>query len=213
MKDRDTISNAIHGGQVDGTLIQAGAVHGGIQVVNRAIRGSRSSRGGLIYRVVASLAGCAAVYGTTHGGTPLSGLAAACERLGIPAEWTIPIADWASSRSDGICFVATLLAMIGILALPKPRKLGWDVGESLEWRSPSTTVLAASVVAQCGWSWSATINIGLAAAFSVWAVGRSPHNIYGRWGNVSIAAISLMLALLFIPLYVSLWLFTRDEPN
>ncbi|MFJ7280942.1 hypothetical protein [Kitasatospora sp. NPDC098663] len=213
MKNLGGTSNEVHGGQVDGALIQAGAVHGGIHLMNRSIGRGHWSPLGLLWRFVASLAGCAAVYGVTRGGTPLSGLAAACNGVAIPAGWTVPAANWVASHSEGVSFIALSMVTIGILSLPRPPTSGWDVGGSLEWRSPSTTVLAASVLAQCGWSWWTTIDIGLVGACGVWIAGRNPRRFPDRRGIVSAPTASLVLALVFAPVYVGLWLFARDEPR
>ncbi|MEV0193394.1 hypothetical protein AB0I39_33300 [Kitasatospora purpeofusca] len=214
MRSPGVTNNAVHGGKFSGAVIQARDIHGGIHLINRSIRGAAPwSLIGLLWRFTASLAGCSAVLGAASGGTPLSELAAACDSLTVPANWTIPAAAWVIAHSDGISVVALATVTIGILSLPKPPTSGWDVGRSLEWRSPSTTVMALSVLHQAGWSWWTTVDVGLASALSVWVAGRKPRGGRDRQGIVSVTAASLVLAVVFAPLYVGLWLFARDEPR
>ncbi|WNI24189.1 hypothetical protein [Streptomyces sp. ITFR-16] len=217
MVDQRGRGNEMSGGHVNGAVIQAGAVHGDVSVtapvhetVNTVIREVRTMRfGPALYRVLASLAGCSAVYGAAHGDKPLLGAAAACEALGIPSGWTAPAAAWIAGRTDFLGGLATLLVLVGLLTVPKPEALGGDLAETLQWRGPSSTVLGLAVLAQCGLIWQPLLNIAPFVAFGIWVAGRQEE--YGsRSGRVAVAVLGVLLALAFAPLYAFLWLFGRD---
>ncbi|MFJ5122269.1 hypothetical protein [Kitasatospora sp. NPDC088548] len=218
MEERSRVSNEVRGNQIDGSVVQVGVVQGGVRVespvrvVTKVIREVRSLNAfSLLYRTVASLAACAAAYGMEHGGTPLAGLTAACDALGIPSTWTLPVEGWIAARSTVISGVAAIMVTVGLLTMPRPRKTDFDVGECLEWRGAPTTVLATSIVMQCGWTWAVTIQLVPIVAFWVWVAGKGQHNAYDRWDNVMIGVAALFLAFLFVPLYLCVWLFASDK--
>lgn len=176
------------------------------RIVNRVIKEARAL--GFVttlYRVIASLAGCGAVWGADRGGTPLAGIASASDSLGIPSGWTATVAGWIAERSDLVENVALLMVCVGLLTLPKPRYLGG----TLEWRGPSTTVLALAALAQCGHFWRSLLFMVPVVAFGIAVAG---HERGGdqRWERVGVGVWSVFLALVFVPLYAFSWLFSRD---
>ncbi|MFF4606023.1 hypothetical protein ACFY12_25185 [Streptomyces sp. NPDC001339] len=183
-------------------------------VVNRVINQARSlSITTTAFRILASLVGCATVAGTWLGGTPLHGAAHICNFFAIPAAWTIPAAAWIAERAEPIGFLATLMVALGLFATPRPRQLSRDLGEALEWRGPSTTVLALALVMQSDYLGRSLVTLVPLAAFGIWAAGRSGLAGDSRPGRVGVAFIGLVLAVLFVPLYVFGWLYGREARN
>ncbi|MFJ7630642.1 hypothetical protein ACIQZN_29590 [Streptomyces sp. NPDC097595] len=212
--------NEVSGGHFTGPVIQAGTVRGDVSVsapvyetANTVIREVRTMRFvPMLYRVLASLAGCSTVYGTSRGDTPLRGAIAACNALDIPSDWMAPAASWIAERSGLVGGMATLLVLVGLLTVPKAHHLGGDLGETLEWRGPSSTVLGLALLMQCGSMWQGLLAIAPIVAFGIWVVGR--ERMPGeRSQRVEIAVGGVILALAFAPLYAFLWLFGREAPR
>lgn len=121
----------------------------------------------------------------------------------------MPAASWIAERSDFVGSVATVLVLVGLLTVPKARHLDGDLGETLEWRGPSSTVLGLALLMQCGSVWQSLLTIAPVIAFGIWQVGREgiPG---GRSQRVGIAVGGVLLALAFAPLYMLLWPFGRE---
>lgn len=216
MGERGVFSNEA-GGRIDGSVVQAGIVHGDVsvtapvRVINRVSNEIRSFKMvGVLFRSLASIAGGAAVFGLSNGCTPLVQVASWCKALAIPGGWTVAAAEWISGRAEVVATVAEFVVVIGLLLLPRPRQLGWDFGESLEWRGPSTVVLAMAVVVQCGSVWPAMLNAVVIAAVGLWIAGQGRTSGYARWEYVTVAASAIFLALLFLPVYLFAVFFGRD---
>lgn len=107
------------------------------KTVNNVIREARSLNVcGTLYRLVASLTALATMVGVDRRGTPLDGVRIVCDALAIPSDWTEFPAGWIAERAGLVGGVTQVLLLMGLSALPRPGQLGWDLGQTLEWRSP-----------------------------------------------------------------------------
>lgn len=211
MREHRLVNNEL-GGHVEGSAVQAGSI-GTVSApstrVNNVFKEVRALNVvPTLYRILASLMALTALGGAQHGGTPLKGLAFACDWLAIPSGWTVPVASWMAGRAELIATVAGLSLSVGLLALPKRRQMGWDIGQALEWRAPSTTVLSSTVLVQCGYLWSALLLVGVLASFGILTI-KGDHR-EDRTEHVMIAVVGISLAVFFAPLYLFVWLFARD---
>lgn len=203
-------------GDTEGPVVQAGSV-GSVDMsrptktVNNVIQEARSLHiGAALYRFLISLAALAAVVGARQGGTPLDGMRVVCDGLAIPSGWTGPAASWIAARATLVGGVAQTLLWIGLLAMPRPRQLGWDLGQTLEWRSPSAVVLSVVLLVQSDHTWLALITIGGWAVLGLWMVRWSEH-WYSRSDHVAVVLVGLSLAVVFAPLLAGAWFFGRDR--
>lgn len=165
-----------------------------------------------LYRTLTSLTALAAIAGVRHGGTPLDGMAFMCDALAIPSGWTNPVSSWVSERAEPVGGVAQILLTVGLLALPKRRRIGWDLAQTLEWRAPSTTAMSFAVLVQCGYGWHALLLIGLFAVWGIWEIRRGNYR-YDASDHVLVAVGSILLAVTFAPLFAFVWFFARDARN
>ncbi|WP_030370108.1 hypothetical protein [Streptomyces rimosus] len=201
-------------GHVEGPTIQAGAV--GIasvswSKVNNVFKEVRALNTlPTLYRALASLMSLAALAGVRHGGTPLAGAAFMCDRLAIPTGWTGCIANWMAGRTNLVTAVAAPLLAVGLLALPKRRHLGWALEQALEWRGPSTTVLSFVALVQCGQVWHALILMSVLAAVGILVIKNGDHRHDGLERALT-PVVGIALAVFFVPLYVFVWLFSKDS--
>ncbi|MFB8140747.1 hypothetical protein [Streptomyces parvus] len=151
----------------------------------------------------------AAMIGADKRGTPLDGIAFVFDALAVPSGWTEPVASWIAERAGLVGGMAQISLSLGLLALPRPRQLGWDLGQTMEWRSPSASVLSVVLMMQCGHTWSALITFGSWAVLGLWMLRWSERG-YSRSDHVLVALGSLALAAFFAPLLVCAWFFGRD---
>lgn len=162
-----------------------------------------------LYRTLASLMALAALAGVKHGGTPLGGVAVACDALAIPSDWTSPIASWVDEHAGPVAGLAVMLLTFSLLVLPKRRDLGWDLAQTLEWRAPSTAVLSFVLLVQCGYALHVLPLLGLFAFWGVWEVTRGKFR-YCASDHVLIPVVGIFLAVLFAPVSVAAWCVGRD---
>ncbi|MFJ9762440.1 hypothetical protein ACIRUY_01370 [Streptomyces erythrochromogenes] len=214
MGEYRSVSNDLSG-HVEGSVVQAQSVRDVFMsspssTVNNVIREVRSLRVvATLYRTLASLAALATLAGSQSWGTPLDATAAVCDALAIPSGWTQSPARWIAERSELVGGVAQILLMVGLLVLPRPRQLGWDLGQTMEWRGPSTVVLSFALSVQSGNMWSALVSVGLLAALGLWVLSWPRHR-YSRSDHVMVAVGGILLAVIYAPLLVFAWLFARD---
>ncbi|MCY0946700.1 hypothetical protein [Streptomyces antarcticus] len=201
------------GGHVRGPVLQAGSI-GDVFVsaqsntVNNVLKEVRSLNPAMtLYRILASLMVLASVAGVGSGRTPLQEIASVCDSMDVPSSWTGPVASWITERAELVGGVAALLITTGLLSLPKPRDVGWDLGQTLEWRAPSTTVLSFAVLVQCDYAWYAMSHIGL---LMVWVIWETRRRRYDSSDRVVVAVGSILLAAIFAPLYLLVWFLARD---
>lgn len=215
MSDRQPLFNDLSG-NVEGPAVQAGSVgrldmSRSTKTVNNIVREARSLNiGATLYRFLASLVGLAAVVGACEWSTPLDGMRIVCDALVVPSGWTEPSARWLTERSVPVGGMVQILLWVGLLALPRPRQLGWDLGQTMEWRSPSTVVLALALLLQSGHAWLALFTIGGWAVLGLWMVRRA-EGWHGRSDHAAVVLMSLFLAMVFAPLLVCAWFFGRDR--
>ncbi|MER6379089.1 hypothetical protein [Streptomyces sp. NPDC001250] len=218
MHESSRASNHING-TVGGPAVQAKVVYGDVSItapaqVADAIRGVRSLRiTATVFRLVVSLAGCAAVYGVWHGSTPLSGLAKWCDALSVPSDWTSAVAAWMDNHAGGLGLAATAMVTFGLITMPAPRRVGEDLGRILEWRGPSTTVLGLAVAAQCGILMDLVVQTLLWSAVALWLLGRSEGGRFNRTGRMRVAVVGVLLAVLFTPIALFAWGYGRDSDS
>lgn len=165
MSQRQPVINDLSG-NTEGPVVQAGSV-GSLDMsrptktVNNVIQEARSLHiGAALYRFLISLTALAAVVGARQWGTPLEGMRVVCDVLAIPSGWTEPPANWIAGRAALVGGVAQILLWVGLLAMPRPRQLGWDLVQTMEWRSPSAVVLSVVLLVQSDHAWLALITIG-----------------------------------------------------
>ncbi|MFF4870082.1 hypothetical protein [Streptomyces sp. S1] len=207
------VSNDVSG-QVKGSVLQARTIRD-VRVsstVNNLVKEARSLKlVATAYRVVASLAALAAI-AADHGDTPLDALAAGCDALALPSGWAVSTASWIAERAELVGGVAQLLLMVGLMALPRPRQMGWDVGQTMEWRSPSTVVLSFVLLVQCGDTWPALLTVAVAAAVGTWMLSGPKHR-WSRSDHMMVIVVGIILAVFFAPLLVLMWFFGRDASS
>ncbi|MGV9690180.1 hypothetical protein ACWDUX_13810 [Streptomyces sp. NPDC003444] len=214
MGEHRTVVNDLSG-HVEGSVVQARSVRDVFvsspsSTVNNVIKEVRSLRVvATLYRTLASLTALATIVGARHWGTPLDGMTTVCDALAIPSSWTELSASWIADRAGLVGGGAQILLMVGLLVLPRPRQIGWDLGQTMEWRGPSTVVLSMALLVQSGHVWSALLLVGLLAALGLWALSWPQHR-YSRSDHVTVAVGSIALAVVFAPLLVFAWLFGRD---
>ncbi|MEU3877628.1 MULTISPECIES: hypothetical protein [Streptomyces] len=211
MSERRVINNRMSG-EAGRDVIQAETafVSSPTTTVNKFAKEARSlSVASAAYRAVASLAALSAVMGVKHGGTPLRGAAFICDALAIPSGWTRHTATWIDGRPDLIGLPAATLLMVALLALPKRRHIGSDVAQTLEWRAPSTAVLAFVVLVQCGYVWLALQVTGILAVVGVLFLRQDRYRTEPLH-HVLVAVGAVVLAVVFVPLFVVVWVVARD---
>jgi hypothetical protein len=214
MDESRAVNNELSG-HVDGPVVQAGFIRDVVfssprSTVNNIMKEARSLNVlATLYRCVASLASMATFAILGHGGSPLDRVAAACDAAAIPSGWVTSAESWVHGRSELVAGAALVMLSVGLLALPKRQQVGWDLGETLEWRSPSTVVLSFSLLVQCGYIWQALLTVGILGAFGAWVVSWEEHR-RDRSDHVMVVVGSVFLAVVFAPLYVFVWLFGRD---
>ncbi|AEN10973.1 MULTISPECIES: hypothetical protein [unclassified Streptomyces] len=202
-------------GHVEGSAVQAHSVRDVFMsnpssTVNNVIKEVRSLNVvATLYRTLASLAALTTIVGARRWGTPLEGMAVVCDALAIPSSWTESPVSWIAEHAGLVGGVAQILLMVGLLALPRPKHLGWDLGQTMEWRGPSTVVLSLALSMQSGHMWPALFLVGLLAALGLWVLSWSQHQ-YSRSDHVMVAVGSIFLAVVYAPLLVFAWLFARD---
>ncbi|MEU5418759.1 hypothetical protein ACH4UT_28580 [Streptomyces sp. NPDC020799] len=162
-----------------------------------------------LYRMLSSLTALAAIRGAKRGGTPLGGAANACEALALPSDWAVSTARRVAERAELVGGLALILLVASLLALPKPSQMGWDLGQTMEWRGPSAAVFSFSVLVQCGYMRLALLVIGIFAAIGIVTVSVQ-NNRSHRAHHVLVAVGSITFAMFFAPLYVLVWLLGRD---
>ncbi|MEV7400465.1 hypothetical protein AB0N93_08670 [Streptomyces sp. NPDC091267] len=202
-------------GHVEGAVVQAQSVRDVFMsspssTVNNVIKEVRSLKvAATLYRALASLTALATIVGARRGGTPLDGMATVCNSLGIASSWTESPAIWIAERAGLVGGVAQILLMVGLLVLPRPKQLGWDLGQTMEWRGPSTVVLSLALSVQSDHAWPALFLVGLLAAVGLWVLSWSQRR-HNRSDHVTVAVGSILLAVIYAPLLVFVWLFARD---
>ncbi|MFD9534992.1 hypothetical protein [Streptomyces sp. NPDC060010] len=202
-------------GHVEGPVVQARSVRDVFMsspssTVNNVIKEVRSLKVvATLYRTLASLAALATIVGARRWGTPLDGMATVCDALAVPSSWTEFPASWIAERAGLVGGVAQILLMVGLLVLPRPGQLGWDLGQTMEWRGPSTVVLSFALSVQSDQVWPALFLVGLLGALGLWALSWTQHR-YSRSDRVTVAVGSIFLAVIYAPLLVFAWLFARD---
>lgn len=206
--------NWVSGGHAD-SLVQASSVrdinvHNPVRLVRSAVGGTGGfGVRGFLYRCLASLLGCAALYGLP-GGTPLTVLGRWCAWLSLPSGWTAPAARWIVVREGGLGQAAVLVLLIGLLTLPGPERVGRDLGEALRWRSPSTAVLAGAVLVQCRAGFWVLVPVLAAVGLGLWEAGRGPKGPDARWERAGVGVTALVLAVGFLPLCLLAAAVARD---
>jgi len=206
-------------GQVKGTAVQAGVIEafhiGNMGPAGLAGAVARKKIGlvGLLYRAVVSLASCAAILGAVSKSSrsPLAEFEHWLSASGIPEQWTETVQHWQTVHNDALGSVALVLAVVGLVALPRPIHLGGDLGEAMRWRAPSTTVLALVVLVQCGLGVAVLVQLTVILVGVAWVVGPSQRPMVGRWGLVGVFVAELALAAAYLPITVLAGLFGRDE--
>ncbi|WP_406147740.1 hypothetical protein [Streptomyces sp. NBC_01012] len=214
MSERQSMTNDLSG-NVEGPVVQAQSVgtvdlSSRTKIVNNIIQEARSlNLGATLYRLLASAMALATLIGARRWGTPLDGAATVCEALAIPTDWTESTASWIAVRPGIVGGVAQILLLVGLLASPRPGQLGRDLGQTLEWRGPSTMIVSLALLVQSGQAWPALITLGSCAALGLVMLRRSAGG-YSRADHVSVILGGLALAVLFAPLFVFAWFFGRD---
>ncbi|MFB4193343.1 hypothetical protein [Streptomyces carpaticus] len=200
-------------GHVNGTAVQADIFNHSVtsHVVNTVVAQVRLQNGvSALYRILASLAGCAAVWGMRDGRSPLSVVAAVSDELGVPSGWTSSVAGWMGDRTELLENIATITFALGLLALPRLQQIGWEFADALEWRAPSTVVLSLAVLAQCGSVGVSLPTVTVFAVVAIWLARRGEGHSYSWSEHFMAAILSVLFALIFVPLYALSWLFARD---
>lgn len=218
MHENSDIGNHISG-TVGGPAVQAKVVHGGISITTPAqvatvIREVRSLRiTATVFRLVASVVGCAAVCGVREGRTPLAGLAEWCDALSISTDWTNVVVAWTDKHAEGLGLASTAMVTFGLLTMPAPWRVGEDLGSILEWRGPSTTVLGLAVAAQCGILMTLVLQTLLWSAVALWFFGRFGAGAFSRTDRVRVTVAGVLLAVLFAPIALFAWGYGRDADS
>lgn len=216
MSEYRVVNNSLSGSHIEGSAIQAASfrdvhVSGPSKTVNNVIRGARKLDVlATLYRVLASLAGLAAFAAVNSGRTPLQAVATACDALGLPARWAASTAIWIGERPELVGGAAEILLILALLTLPRRKDLGWDLGQTMEWRGPSTAVLSFALLVQGGSMWRGLLLVGLFAAFGACLLSRSTYRAE-RAEHMMVAVVSIFLAVIFAPLLVLAWMLGRDQ--
>ncbi|GHE91044.1 hypothetical protein GCM10018785_67130 [Streptomyces longispororuber] len=93
--------------------------------------------------------------------------------------------------------------------MPKRKHVGWDLGQTMEWRGPSTAVLSFALLVQCGDAWQALLVVGFLANVGTCVLSGPTYRNH-RSDHVMVAVGSIFLAVIFTPLLMFAWLFGRD---
>ncbi|KNB50372.1 hypothetical protein [Streptomyces caatingaensis] len=211
MSEHRVVNNRVDG-HVKESVFQAGSmfVSAPSKTVNNVIRHVRSLNiVAMLYRMLSSLAALAAAGGAVHGERPLGEAATACEALALPSGWTALAAGWINGRVDLVGGVALVSLGASLLALPKLREMGWDLGQTMEWRGPATAVLSFAILVQCGYTWKALPLVVLLSAVGLLVLSGREHRRL-RSDHVTVAVGGIVLAVGFAPVYVLALLLGRD---